>query len=115
MHPDFVWFSIAGGTVCSGSLKRGGSRVNMRRREVRQKTGSGLSMNFLFPAIGHQRSILPTWRSRVDDLSKARVQSPASRWIRLDLGAGFALMAAHERRHLWQARRLTERPDFPKA
>jgi hypothetical protein len=49
------------------------------------------------------------------DLSKARVQSPASRWIRLDLGAGFALMAAHERRHLWQARRLTERPDFPKA
>ena len=49
------------------------------------------------------------------DLAKARVQSPANRWIRLDLGAGFALMAAHERRHLWQARRLTERPDFPKA
>ena len=49
------------------------------------------------------------------DLAKARVQSPANRWLRLDLGAGFALMAAHERRHLWQARRLTERPDFPKA
>jgi hypothetical protein len=49
------------------------------------------------------------------DLSKARVQSPASRWIRLDLGAGFALMASHERRHLWQARQLTRRPDFPKA
>lgn len=49
------------------------------------------------------------------DLAKARVQSPANRWIRLELGAGFALMAAHERRHLWQARRLTARPDFPKA
>ena len=49
------------------------------------------------------------------DLAKARVQSPASRWIRLDLGAGFALMTAHERRHLWQARQLTERPDFPRA
>ena len=48
------------------------------------------------------------------DLAKARVQSPASRWIRLDLGAGFALMTAHERRHLWQARRLTERADFPR-
>ena len=31
------------------------------------------------------------------------------------LGAGFALMTAHERRHLWQARRLAERPDFPRA
>ena len=49
------------------------------------------------------------------DLKKARVQSPANRWVRLDLGAGFALMAAHERRHLWQARQLTGRPDFPKA
>ena len=49
------------------------------------------------------------------DLAKARVQSPANRWIRLDLGAAFLLMIAHERRHLWQARRLTERPNFPAA
>jgi hypothetical protein len=48
------------------------------------------------------------------DLAKARVQSPANRWIRLDLGAAFLLMIAHERRHLWQARRLTERADFPR-
>jgi hypothetical protein len=37
------------------------------------------------------------------DLARARVRSPAVRWIRLQLGAGFALMVAHERRHLWQA------------
>ena len=49
------------------------------------------------------------------DLAKARVQSPANRWVRLDLGAGFALMVAHERRHLWQAQQMTVRPDFPKA
>ena len=47
------------------------------------------------------------------DLSRARVMSPASRLIRLPLGSGFALMAAHERRHLWQARQVTCAPGFP--
>jgi hypothetical protein len=40
------------------------------------------------------------------DLARARVRSPASRWIRLPLGSAFALVAAHERRHLWQARQV---------
>jgi hypothetical protein len=40
------------------------------------------------------------------DLARARVSSPAARWLTMSLGSGFALMAAHERRHLWQARRV---------
>jgi hypothetical protein len=32
----------------------------------------------------------------------------------VDLGSGFALQIAHERRHLWQARQLMARTDFPK-
>ena len=48
------------------------------------------------------------------DLARARVSSPASSWIRMPLGSGFALMTAHERRHLWQARKVWERPDFPR-
>lgn len=47
------------------------------------------------------------------DLASAKVTSPASRWIPLPLGSGFALVAAHERRHLWQARRATAAPGFP--
>jgi uncharacterized damage-inducible protein DinB len=47
------------------------------------------------------------------DLARARVGSPVHKWVRFSLGSGFALMAAHERRHLWQARRITERPGFP--
>jgi hypothetical protein len=47
------------------------------------------------------------------DLARARVSSPVSKWLRLSLGSGFALMAAHERRHLWQARRIRELPGFP--
>ena len=48
------------------------------------------------------------------DLAKARVRSPAAAWIRMPLGSGFALMIAHERRHLWQARHVLAHPDFPK-
>lgn len=48
------------------------------------------------------------------NLAKARVASPATPWIRLPLGSGFALTIAHERRHLWQIARLTESPDFPR-
>ncbi|HEV8395231.1 MAG TPA: DinB family protein [Vicinamibacterales bacterium] len=47
------------------------------------------------------------------DLGKAKVVSPANRLLHLSLGSGFALQIAHERRHLWQAKQLLERADFP--
>jgi hypothetical protein len=43
------------------------------------------------------------------DLARARVRSPAAyAWLRIPLGSAFALTTAHERRHLWQARRVLE-------
>lgn len=47
------------------------------------------------------------------NLAKARVGSPMTPWLRLPLGSGFAIVVAHERRHLWQIARLTESPAFP--
>ena len=47
------------------------------------------------------------------DLARARVSSPASPWLRFSLGSGFALVAAHERRHLTQARAVAKMPAFP--
>ena len=47
------------------------------------------------------------------DLARAKVQSPAYSWLRFSLGSGFALVLAHERRHLWQARNVTRSRDFP--
>ena len=49
------------------------------------------------------------------DLVKAKVQSPVSKWIRVPLGVGFSIMTAHERRHLWQARQVTQDPRFPRS
>jgi DinB superfamily len=39
------------------------------------------------------------------DLGKIKVCSPASDKMKVPLGAAFGMMAAHARRHLWQARR----------
>ena len=47
------------------------------------------------------------------DLAKAKVVSPANRLLHISLGSGFALQIAHERRHVWQARQLMARPEFP--
>ena len=47
------------------------------------------------------------------DLARAKVHSPASRLIRISLGQSLALLAAHERRHLWQARQVKDNPRFP--
>jgi hypothetical protein len=47
------------------------------------------------------------------DLSKAKVDNPVIKWFRLSLGQYLALHATHERRHLWQARRIKEDPNFP--
>lgn len=49
------------------------------------------------------------------DLSRSCVRSPLASWIRIPLGSAFASMAAHERRHLWQARKITEMAGFPTA
>jgi hypothetical protein len=48
------------------------------------------------------------------DLSRARVRSPIAAWLVMPLGSGFAAMIAHERRHLWQARRVVAHPQFPR-
>jgi hypothetical protein len=53
-------------------------------------------------------------RARGLDLARVRVASPAARWRRFSLGAAFAVLAAHERRHLSQAWRVTALPQFPR-
>ena len=48
------------------------------------------------------------------NLARARVASPVARWVRMPLGSGFAMMIAHERRHLAQARRVLSAEGFPR-
>jgi hypothetical protein len=48
------------------------------------------------------------------DLARARVSSPVVNLLRMPLGSGFALVVAHERRHLQQARNVLAHPAFPR-
>ena len=43
------------------------------------------------------------------DLARVKVANPVSDWFRMTLGQEFALTAAHERRHLWQAWRVRQK------
>ena len=48
-------------------------------------------------------------------LQHARTRSPFVPIIQFTLGQVFALNLAHSRRHLWQARQVTQRPGFPQS
>lgn len=53
--------------------------------------------------------------ARADGLhfGKVKARSPVSKRIKFSLGAAFAAISAHQRRHLWQARQLRKDPEFP--
>jgi nucleotide-binding universal stress UspA family protein len=47
------------------------------------------------------------------DLNGVRFVNPFFSLIRFSAGTGFQVIAAHERRHLWQAERVVANPRFP--
>ena len=49
------------------------------------------------------------------DLARATLVSPLMRRLRQSLGLAFAFVAAHERRHLWQAREVRNATEFSAA
>ena len=44
----------------------------------------------------------------IRDLSRVKMSSPASSLLRMNLWDAFRILAAHERRHLWQARNVAK-------
>ena len=47
------------------------------------------------------------------DLNRIRFQNPFLPLVQVTLGAAFMIIAAHDRRHLWQAERVTQAAGFP--
>lgn len=45
--------------------------------------------------------------------ARLKVVSPASKLIRINLTEAFAVITAHERRHMYQAWQVRKNPDFP--
>jgi hypothetical protein len=98
-------------------------RLSVRFSEMRVRLNAAEDV---MPAPGRtRREILAAFRAYqvqyIDrlrqangvDLARARVRLPSTAWWRIPLGSGFALMVSHARRHLAQAKRVTEAQDFP--
>ena len=49
------------------------------------------------------------------DLAGIHLSSPFISLVRMDLGTAFALVAAHQRRHLWQAEQVAQEEGFPES
>lgn len=62
----------------------------------------------LLPVFLHLQDQLAERLQRAEglDLARATMVSPIMRRVRQSLGLAFAFVAAHERRHLWQAREV---------
>ena len=59
--------------------------------------------------FAHQSAIIERfYQANGLDLSRVKVVSPLTSLMRMSLGQCFGLLAAHERRHLWQAARVGE-------
>jgi len=64
---------------------------------------------------GEQQRLIALVRSTADlDCNAIRFANPLAFGLRaFSLATGLLVLAAHERRHVWQARRVVEHPEFP--
>lgn len=71
----------------------------------------GQPLTAILPTFQHVQSqlVLQARRAEGLDLRRVKVSTPISRFLRMSLGAMFAQIAAHERRHLEQASRVREK------
>jgi hypothetical protein len=59
--------------------------------------------------LGEQDRVLALVEQSVGlDLAARKVPSPASRYVRYNVYSAFLIVTAHERRHIWQARRAAQ-------
>ena len=91
------------------------SRVRFKSPKVFQPTPDGSRHEVVTSLRAYQLEYIKRLRRANGlDLSRVRVVSPVSKWLRFSLGTLFAVIAAHERRHLSQARRIAAMPGCPR-
>lgn len=129
-HPRFV--SAVERTLAAGARSRGPWKGSWTGRLFRAISGSkvripvpappALRVVSEAPPDAHRRFLareaeLLEILNRADglDLGFATTGSPLSRRLRLPLGDGLALVVDHARRHLEQARRVTQAAEFPRS
>lgn len=78
---------------------------------------SGQPITAVLPTFLHLQEQLALQLEQANGLDLARIKAPAPGLgpVRLNLYLTFTWIAAHERRHLWQARQVRDSAAFPPA
>ncbi|MGE5680914.1 MAG: DinB family protein [Bacillota bacterium] len=97
--------------------------VNMMEPPVKKKMKHPKEFN---PAVINQKDLLIREFSELNeeliaalqssenlDISRIKIISPVSKFLRFNLTDVFAFTAAHERRHIWQAENIMKAEGFP--
>ena len=88
-------------------------RMTAPRKIVPQHVASVASLKTAYEET-HRELIRVVLRAEGLDLSRVKLNSPLMPLLRQPLGTWMAVLAAHERRHLWQARQVRQEPGFPR-
>ena len=87
-------------------------RVKSPRKYLPAKTFNARETILEFQRIQHDLYYLIAEADGLD-LKKIKVVPPVAQWLKISIGARLELIAAHDRRHLLQARRVREHENFP--
>ena len=109
------WSPLSGffGRMIERSLSREGGRKYKAPAKL-VPAASGVEPEIVERFAAHQRELAEQMRRVAHvNLKKTVVTSPVSGFVTYSLLDAFRIVLAHERRHLRQARRVTETPGFP--
>jgi hypothetical protein len=85
---------------------------SMRRAPRSIRPGAAGLKEALASFLASQGDVRAFLRAHADlDLARVRFRNPFIRGVRFSLATGLHVIAAHERRHLWQARRVRQAID----
>ena len=87
-------------------------RLTSPRKIVPQRFESAALLRSDYEQV-HRDLIGAVRRAEGLDLARVKLSSPLVPLLRLPLGTWLPFLAAHERRHLWQARQVRQEPAFP--
>ena len=87
-------------------------RMSAPRKIAPQRFESAVALRRDYEQV-HRDLIGAVRRAEGLDLSRVKLSSPLMPLLRQPLGTWLLFLAAHERRHLWQARQVRQEPGFP--
>jgi len=107
-----VWPHVFGWLLITSQSPN--SKQKFKANQPAQPASNAIDVQIVSRFLAQQRELIERMQA-LEDAAAARVVmiSPFVRFITYSLLDGYRLIVAHERRHIEQARRVTQAPGFP--